>query len=597
MENLLKEAKASMGKAESKKPKESPEAERRGVKGVNTASTNRPAGTSDVGAMVRNPARRTHGNMKIDAAKNRIKAATEENRQIKPSLPKAEGADKTNSDKLKDTITSSREEGFDNDDQAENESANENSNDPAFADPSQENQSDDSIPNREETSNPDDLENPNQPDESEQEINPDQSQSIYLAGDGDSIGAKVGQAMLHDDDEGLKAVSGKINQGQDLVSQWLASVGGEMISAGGDEFVAKIPAQADMNSLEQLRQQYSATVGATLTIGTGSSMSEAGKALIYGKLNGKDQVKPYDESVDSYLQQIHSGQNEEGSEEQKQDDHYIGSLYDDQDASQDQAPIDESAAAVSDTPDMDEELPSGDGMAPDMDVAQDASAEEQTPMDAQDASAEEQAPMDDEDQDPSIEKDDDQDEDDQELPSDEELSQYQGQDASMDEEVPGEDTGEMPDQEDASAEAPMDAQDASAEEQAPMDTDPSVASGDALDQDMAMDGEDGSDNAIEDTMSSSMQDGNGDYLKSQMMNVLEGFKRDKEFIVSLQSSDPETYQEIIGLLHQMIKVSKILNQSAAPQDPNQQPMDEMAQPQEEQAPPMMEEASPEEPQQ
>jgi hypothetical protein len=582
MENLLKEAKAYMAKEEGKKPKESPEAHERGVKGIQTTSTNRSAGTSDMGAMVRNPSRKTHGNMKVDAAKNRVKGTIEENRKIKPSLPKAEGADE---DKDLDNIPDQAEShGKVNDSMDQNKdglvthdeaqaSTDTKADDPAFVDPSAENQADDSIPNTEEAPSEDDLENPNQPDEEQAEAPQQNSGVVYLAGDGDSIGAKVGQAMLHDDDEGLKAVSGKINQGQDLFAQWLAAAGGEMISAGGDEFVAKIPA-LDMNSLEEFRQQYAAAVGATLTIGTGATMSEAGKALIYGKLNGKDQVAPFDASIDGYLQQIHSGQNEEGSEEQKQDEHYIGSLYDGQDDSQEQMPIDEQAAPEMEQPEMDEALPVGDGKAPSMEDAQAASNEEMPEQDA---------PEMDEDQDPSIQKDDEAENDneasDEELPSDEDVEAFRAQqnDPSMDEEVPGEDSGEIPEQDAAN-------------------TDPSVASGDALDQDMAIDGEDGSDNAIESTMADSMQDGNGDYLKSQMMNVLQGFKRDKEFITQLQTSDPETYQEIIGLLHQMIKVSKILNQSAAPQDPNQQPMDEAAQPQEEQAPPMMVEA-PEEPQQ
>jgi hypothetical protein len=72
-------------------------------------------------------------------------------------------------------------------------------------------------------------------------------------------------------------------------------------------------------------------------------------------------------------------------------------------------------------------------------------------------------------------------------------------------------------------------------------------------------GADDSVNPIEGTMGDAMQGGDGSYLKQQMMQVLEGFKKDKEFIEGLQTAQPEAYHETIALLHQMIKTAKILN--------------------------------------
>ena len=113
------------------------------------------------------------------------------------------------------------------------------------------------------------------------------NKTFFIAADGDSIGQKVGQSVLMDDIENLKEVSHSINAGQNMLMDWVESKGGEVISAGGDELVAGFDHPVEDEELEQIRQKYEAIVGATLTVGTGTRPSEAGKALLFGKVNGK----------------------------------------------------------------------------------------------------------------------------------------------------------------------------------------------------------------------------------------------------------------------------------------------------------------------
>lgn len=432
------------------------------------------------------------GKSSMDGAKDAAKQSLSDTKSMpKPNLPKSEGANAKpklgkGTPKTDDETSKPLPEG------------EMPSNEKPFEDPSPENQADDSVPAGEEApaseepqledqvsadvdqdGAPDDQEDhgaidpeqsdlngdgqvthdeaeqaapgsDEQQDDDDAQMNGEQdSEYMYIAGDGDSIGAQVGQAMLHDDVEGLHAVSSKINQGQDAFQQWLQSIGGEMISAGGDEFVARVPAGADLNGIEEFRNQYNQTVGATVTIGLGSSMSQAGKALIYGKLNGKDQVAQYDESMEQFLQGIQSGDHSDPmSEEAKQKDHYLNSVYD------------------------------SEGM-------DDTSA---NPEAAVEQVADGQVPM-------------------EEQPMNEDIGKDDGAEVENPEDV----------------------------------------------------------NAFESVMADGMTAGDGSYLKEQMMNVLDGFKKDKEFIESMKSTEPEVYAEIIGLLHQMIKTSKMLN--AARQQP------------------------------
>lgn len=123
---------------------------------------------------------------------------------------------------------------------------------------------------------------------------------IYIAGDGDGIGKYVGQAMLHDDEQALHEISQAINDGQEMIIGWAEQNGGTVISAGGDEFIAIIPSHL-ADQLEDVRLAYSEIVGTTLTLGVGGSMSDAGKALIMGKLQGKDQLVEFSPEMDDQL--------------------------------------------------------------------------------------------------------------------------------------------------------------------------------------------------------------------------------------------------------------------------------------------------------
>lgn len=482
MEMLIKEAKTSIGNSSEMEKIQKPMPPT-----LPLPKDTKKQGESTMGSQVRtananNAFKPGSGKSSMDGAKDAAKQSLSDTKSMpKPNLPKAEGVNTEDKDKdMKPDVQ--EEHGKIDDKQDDLNQDGQVTHDEAVASDEQPEENNEQADSNIEDKNPEIQDenskeapvDPEMPvDENVEQQSQDSSEYIYIAGDGDSIGAQVGQAMLHDDVEGLHAVSSKINQGQDAFQQWLSGVGGEMISAGGDEFVARVPAQADLSSIEEFRNQYNQTVGATVTIGTGSSMSQAGKALIYGKLNGKDQIAQYDESMEQFLQDVQSGDHGDPmSDEAKQKDHYLNSIYD-----------------------------SNDGM--DDTSSNPASAVEQV--------ADGQVPM-------------------EEQPMNEDI----GKDDEADE------------------------------------------AGDV--------------NAFESVMADSMSSGDGSYLKEQMMNVLEGFKKDKEFIENMKNAHPEVYAEIIGLLHQMIKTSKMLNANAeqpmqteaAPVEAQQASPEEMEQPEEQQ---------------
>ena len=159
---------------------------------------------------------------------------------------------------------------------------------------------------------------------------------IYMAYDGDNAGRLVGRAILSNDENTLSEVSGRISHGHDIVGQWVQDHGGKIISGGGDEGTFAIPQEA-LDDIEQLRADYQFATQLTMTIGAGSTLAEAGKALMAGKFRGKDQVVQYDPSVDQDLIQAqeHIASGTGSAEENKLGEAYLNKEEDDMAMSED----------------------------------------------------------------------------------------------------------------------------------------------------------------------------------------------------------------------------------------------------------------------
>jgi len=125
---------------------------------------------------------------------------------------------------------------------------------------------------------------------------------VFAAYDGDNAGRQAGRAILADDVEALHEISSRIELGHEVVKRWVQSQGGIFISGGGDEGIFQIPPDS-VSSIEQLRNDYRFTADLTMTVGIGSTLSEAGKALMVGKFRGKNTAVQYDPSIEDEIRQ------------------------------------------------------------------------------------------------------------------------------------------------------------------------------------------------------------------------------------------------------------------------------------------------------
>lgn len=124
----------------------------------------------------------------------------------------------------------------------------------------------------------------------------------FISINGDDVGEKIGNAIASDNHEELSGITGSLKEAHGSVEKWAESKGGEIITSAGDEAIVKIPGEGfDFSEIEGLRDDYAKISGHSATIGIGDTMSEASKALIYGKMNEKDQIVEYDSHIDDYI--------------------------------------------------------------------------------------------------------------------------------------------------------------------------------------------------------------------------------------------------------------------------------------------------------
>ncbi len=129
--------------------------------------------------------------------------------------------------------------------------------------------------------------------------------NVFIAWDGDHIGRQVERAGINDDVEGLRRISQSIDAGNAVWKSWVESHGGSLISMGGDEGRAEVPADY-LDELPKIRVQYGERVGSPVSVGVGTKLSEADKALVAAKHSGGDRVVFFTDEIDELVAKIKS---------------------------------------------------------------------------------------------------------------------------------------------------------------------------------------------------------------------------------------------------------------------------------------------------
>jgi len=431
-------------------------------------------------------------------------------------------------------------------------------------------------------------------------------ETVFLAINGDNVGDSIGQAVASDNTEELSRISGSVKDSHSKIDEWVKSVGGRIVATSGDEGVYQLPSDA-LQELESIRSQYSATSGHTLTAGVGSSISEASKALLYGKYNDKDQVVHYEPSIEDYINQDEEeGVPAEGElpsegqvEEQGQIEEEAAVGIDEGSVPEHEQEMAPEENMIHDEMEQENDEVDGDIIEADeeagvedaqnnegeylKDSVGDSRYEEEeasvlNPEEAIEGIAGEESEMDGIDGD--VDGQDPQAADNQEEMMEEEEGQQAGEEhknlltnmisGHMGEEEGMEAGQEMPMEEEG--QMPMEAGEIPPEEgqEMPMEEEMMEEEGQMPE---------GQEMAPEEMMEEEGQEGSDDELKSDITSALMSFKQNKDMLEETKQSNPELYTATITMLRAMIEMSKKLGftdiTEEAPMEEGEEQMEEM----------------------
>jgi 8-oxo-dGTP pyrophosphatase MutT (NUDIX family) len=124
---------------------------------------------------------------------------------------------------------------------------------------------------------------------------------VYVAMDGDNAGSQVERAAAKDDVAAIKDISERIKKGSEAIKKIVEKVGAEIIVFGGDDVGFLLP-EDQVGILESVREAYYDNAGFTITAGVGHRIPEAVRALLYGKMTGKNKTVMYRPGIDIYLE-------------------------------------------------------------------------------------------------------------------------------------------------------------------------------------------------------------------------------------------------------------------------------------------------------
>lgn len=376
---------------------------------------------------------------------------------------------------------------------------------------------------------------------------------VYVAIDADNVGEQVGNAVLNNDEAQLSDLSSNINSGVGVFSQWAEGAGGKVISSGSDEAILKVPA-SEMEKLDEIRSIYKQKTGFSISVGIGSTVAESAKALIYAKVNGKDQIVDYSPEIERAMQQAVTGNMQEEVEEEteKEVEEEMGEEEVEEETEEIDVPADEVDGDYGS-----EEM--ADGQPED---EQEMGEEEEFIHDAQE-NREDEA-------DEDIIEDDMEEEVDEETEEiAEDIAEEMEEDSTEDVDVDGqsdisEEHGEIEAEDDLDGDGDIEHEEAMAAE---MGEEEEYTDEDDYDDEIMEEPEQELSDSIESEMGEElpqemeeeMEGGMDDEsLRQVIFQSLQSFKENKEFLDSLSQSNPDLYGSLIYCLQAMIEMARQL---------------------------------------
>lgn len=134
--------------------------------------------------------------------------------------------------------------------------------------------------------------------------------TVIIAFAADRLPEEAEQATKEDRVEDLSRLNQRVHSGDELFKLWAEAKGGKAIAIGAGD--GRIEVGADhLEELNQLKDQYNQAVGSTCSVGVGTKLSEAEKALTYAQRTGGNSIELYTKELEQELADLQEPEGEE----------------------------------------------------------------------------------------------------------------------------------------------------------------------------------------------------------------------------------------------------------------------------------------------
>lgn len=130
---------------------------------------------------------------------------------------------------------------------------------------------------------------------------------IYVAFDGDDAGSQVERAALQNDTDAISDISNRIINGSKAVIAYARKYIDpdlRIIIHGGDDIGLLMSDKVTPGDIDEIRHVYHETAGFTITAGIGKTIPQATRALLSGKVTGKNKTVVWSDKAESIIDQL-----------------------------------------------------------------------------------------------------------------------------------------------------------------------------------------------------------------------------------------------------------------------------------------------------
>lgn len=132
------------------------------------------------------------------------------------------------------------------------------------------------------------------------------NRKVYISLDGDNIGSGIGKYSLKDNIIEAKHLEKSLQNAYKSILNLLERKKNpefQFILHGGDDLVFTY-SSAGLNDIEYIRNLFKDLTGFSATVGIGNSIADSVKALLFGKLTGKNKLVIWKPSYETILNQL-----------------------------------------------------------------------------------------------------------------------------------------------------------------------------------------------------------------------------------------------------------------------------------------------------